>query len=549
MSDSGVRRAPVEPGDAARAYNDRTKFRYELDTGGNEEIVTGLPPDRLPALGAQDPANEPRLFKIYRDLEPIPLASLPIEASISALDALTANGARASGVVIPDIDLLARILQRSNGILKRGISHRGKVVDYRAAGQTGARFHLELYLVTGDLPGLDAGVYHYAAHDHSLRRLRGGDYRAFVTEATGLEPATVTAPAILVFTSEFWRNAWRYLDHTWRQVYWDMGTMVTNTLAMAASVELPAEIVCGFADGEIESLLGIDPAYELVAGLVTLGRTDTIASTAPPIDRIDHAVEPLSPAPSPRFPVIEAAHAGTSLVTGDAVRTWRAATEAAAPFPVTAPPDSPAIALRPSSTSARSIEDVIEKRRSNRKYAEAIPVSFEDFSTVLTHAAGTPRLDVPFPPSDTYLIVNNIAEIEPGAYYFDRENSAIHLLKAGNFRDAAKRLCVGQDYPAEANLVAFGLADLEAIYRVYGDRGYRIALLEAAIFGGRMQLAAHALGLGAVGTGSPDDEVPLFFGPHASGKEWLFAAVFGIKCKPTARENAILTSFLDGDRS
>ena len=64
-----------------------------------------------------------------------------------------------------------------------------------------------------------------------------------------------------------------------------------------------------------------------------------------------------------------------------------------------------------------------------------------------------------------------------------------------------------------------------------------------------MQLAAHALGLGAVGTGSPDDEVPLFFGPHASGKEWLFAAVFGIKCKPTARENAILTSFLDGDRS
>ncbi|MCC6943789.1 MAG: hypothetical protein IT335_04370, partial [Thermomicrobiales bacterium] len=44
----------LRPGDAARAYNDRTKFRYELDTGGNEEIVTGLPPDRLPALGAQD---------------------------------------------------------------------------------------------------------------------------------------------------------------------------------------------------------------------------------------------------------------------------------------------------------------------------------------------------------------------------------------------------------------------------------------------------------------------------------------------------------------
>jgi len=541
--------APAHPGDAARAYNDRTKFRYELDAGGNEEIVTGLPPDRQPALGAQDPANEPRLFKIYRDLEPIPLASTPIEVSISALDALVADGSRASGVVIPTVDLLARILQRSNGILKRGVSHRGKVVDYRAAGQTGARFHLELYLVAGDLPGLDAGVYHYAAHDHSLRRLRNGDYRAFVTGATGNEPAAATAPAILVFTSEFWRNTWRYLDHTYRQVYWDMGTMVTNTLAMAASVELPAEIVCGFADSEIEKLLGIDSAYEVIAGLVTLGRTDTIAPAAPPLDPIDHAVEPLSPVPSPRFPVIEAAYSGTSFSTGDAVREWRAAIEGATPFSTTSPTDTPAIALRPSSASARSIEDVIEKRRSNRKYAEEIPVSFEDFSTVLTHAASAPRLDVPFPQSDTYLLVNNIAEIEPGAYYFDRENNAIHLLKAGNFREAAKRLCVGQDYPAEANLVAFGLADLEAIYRVYGDRGYRIALLEAAIFGGRMQLAAHALGLGAVGTGSPDEDVPVFFGPHASGKEWLFAAVFGIKRKPTAHENAILTSFLDGERS
>ena len=167
----------------------------------------------------------------------------------------------------------------------------------------------------------------------------------------------------------------------------------------------------------------------------------------------------------------------------------------------------------------------------------------------MTHAAAAPPLDVPFPPSDVYLIVNNVAELEPGAYFYDRQANALHLLKAGNMRDAAKRLAMDQQYAADANVVVFGLIDLEAIYPVYGDRGYRIALFEAALFGGRLQLAAHALGLGAVGSGSPDDEVPAFFGPHAAGKEFLFVAVFGVKRKPTDAEHAEATRFLNADRA
>ena len=77
----------------------------------------------------------------------------------------------------------------------------GREIEFRAAGCTGARYHLELYLVCGDLPGLAAGVYHYAAHDHSLRQLRAGDYREAVIEATGQEPATAAAPVIAIWTS------------------------------------------------------------------------------------------------------------------------------------------------------------------------------------------------------------------------------------------------------------------------------------------------------------------------------------------------------------
>jgi SagB-type dehydrogenase family enzyme len=234
---------------------------------------------------------------------------------------------------------------------------------------------------------------------------------------------------------------------------------------------------------------------------------------------------------------------------GEAAQDWRASIAAAPAIPLTAPPDSPAIPLRVDSRTDRTIEDVIERRRSNRHYAAEMAVSLEDFSTVLHAASSAPSLDVPFPPSDIYLIVNNVESLEPGSYYFDRATQSVHLLQSGDLRANAERLAMGQHYAADANVVAFGLADLEAIYRVYGDRGYRMALFEAALFGGRIQLAAHALGLGAVGSGSPDDEVTAFFSPHCTGKDYLFVEVFGVKRKPTAEENTESTRFLNRDRA
>jgi SagB-type dehydrogenase family enzyme len=262
-----------KPGDAARDYHERSKWWLLIGPDGSEQILAGIPPDLGPALGAQAPANEPKLFKVYRNAPEVPTGARPIETVGTALAALASDGREPDGDVIPDLPTIGALLQRSNGILKTWTSPWGKEVAFRAAGQTGARFHLELYLVTGDLPELAAGVYHFDAQANTLRTLRLGDYRGFVVEATGHEPAAAAAPAILIVTSQLWRNAWRYLDHAFRHVFWDMGTMLTNTLAMAAGAEVPAEVVFGFAEGDIEQLLGIDGKDELVAGLVALGRT------------------------------------------------------------------------------------------------------------------------------------------------------------------------------------------------------------------------------------------------------------------------------------
>jgi nitroreductase len=47
--------------------------------------------------------------------------------------------------------------------------------------------------------------------------------------------------------------------------------------------------------------------------------------------------------------------------------------------------------------------------------------------------------------------------------------------------------------------------------------------LEAGIAGGRLYLAAYALGLGATGLTFYDDAVSRFFAPDAEGEEGIFA--------------------------
>ena len=71
-----------------------------------------------------------------------------------------------------------------------------------------------------------------------------------------------------------------------------------------------------------------------------------------------------------------------------------------------------------------------------------------------------------------------------------------------------------------------------------------MAQLEAALFAGKLQLAAHALGLGAVGSTSVDDAVTAFFAPHAAGKSFMFVAVFGRRRRASTAETTESTGFL-----
>jgi len=520
----------------ALEFHDLTKYYKIRRDDGSLESYMGEPPNLGPGIGEQSPTNEPIPYKIYTDLEPIELPADVDEARMPGLEAIAATGDVDTEHAVPTLEDMARICLLSNGILKRGSHGTGRVIEYRAAGGTGARYHLELYLVCGDVPGLSAGVYHYAANDHTFRQLRAGDFRRELVEATGSEPSVEQAPVTMICTSTFWRNAWRYLNRAYRHAYWDMGTTLTNVLALAASSRLPAKVVFGFVDDQVNRLIDVDGEREAALSMVTLGRTSEVIPDAPAVDKLDHPTQPLS-SDEIDFPDMYRMHRESALLTGEEVAQWRAM-----PLARTLPePTGRVTELRPIDLSAldtRSIDQVIRRRRSVRHYDIDEPAPFDAFSTLLDISSCGFRADCldhnAVPLNDRYLIVHNVEGLEPGTYIHHPDRGVIEMLSAGRYRDDAARLASGQQYAADAHVNFYSLVDLGPVLQRFGNRGYRVAQTEGSLLASKLHLAAHAVGLGAVGSTSVDNEVIDFFSPHAAGKSYMFILTFGVRRRRTA---------------
>jgi SagB-type dehydrogenase family enzyme len=179
----------------------------------------------------------------------------------------------------------------------------------------------------------------------------------------------------------------------------------------------------------------------------------------------------------------------------------------------------------------KTIANVIMRRGSTRAFDAKRAIGFDQLSTVLSTTTGRFPVDFLGPKRSTlldlYLIVNAVEGLESGTYYLHREQGALEHLAGGEFRARAGRLGLDQDLPADAAVNVYALCALHPILERLGNRGYRAAQMEGGILGGRLYLAAYALGLGATGLTFYDDEVIEFFSPHAAGKDVMFLTAIG----------------------
>jgi hypothetical protein len=156
--------------DAAWQYHNGTKHSYQ-------SVRTS--PHYL------DWDNQPIPLKIYSALEPIPLPEHLSSSGAPALSAIASNPVETA--VTPTRQSLAEVLFLSAGVTRRRAYPGGEML-FRAAACTGALYHIDLYLVCGALADLEAGVYHFSPQDFALRKLRAGNFRSLLVDASGGNP-------------------------------------------------------------------------------------------------------------------------------------------------------------------------------------------------------------------------------------------------------------------------------------------------------------------------------------------------------------------------
>lgn len=142
---------------------------------------------------------------------------------------------------------------------------------HRTAPSAGATYPLEVYLVTGDVKNLSAGVYRYRPDQHRLEAVSDGDIRRRLAEAAVDQQWVSQAAMVVVIAAVFERTTARYGKRGERYVHMEAGHAAENLLLEATALGLGATPVGAFNDSEVSRLLRL-PAGETPLYLIPVGR-------------------------------------------------------------------------------------------------------------------------------------------------------------------------------------------------------------------------------------------------------------------------------------
>jgi hypothetical protein len=444
----------MAPGDTARLYHRLSSY------SGDPGVEWPTPIDHPLVLQDFAPNHRPT-FPAHRKRYPdglpsveLPAAWAPVHAP--TIDLLAGRHPTAAGPL--DLGGLARLLHLSAGVVRVAVRRDGRRFLFRPAGSAGGLFPLEVYVAARGVSGLRDGVYWYDPMEHSVRLIG--------------PPAIGEATAIIV-TGIPWRTGWRYAERGFRHIYWDAGTMLANTLALAESSGYGPDLLTRFPDRAVARLVGADGTQEFPVAIVTLG------GGAPAIDPAgDAATGSIDVAPV-EFPLVTLAqHAGDDERLGE---PWPIARPVEGDLPV-----------------ADDLDAVIMRRGSARTLDGGAAVDVGTFERSLAVSLRGTRVP-------QFIAVHAVEGLEAGLY---RWPDLQRPLRSGLLRDELWVACYGQDLGRDASFVVISAVDLDGL----DDRGYRDAQLDAGIVEGRLHLAAYALGLGASGMTFLDSEIPALLG-------------------------------------
>ena len=182
-------------------------------------------------------------------------------------------------------------------------------------------------------------------------------------------------------------------------------------------------------------------------------------------------------------------------------------------------PDSKVIELPDFNINSNlSFIEILKKRKSVRSYSSR-PLELEKLSFLLWASTGIQRIEYGYEfrtapsagalyPIETYLIINNVLNLEEGIYHYNIEKHYLELIKTGNFKREISLDALHQYFLSEAPVIFIWSAIFYRSKWKYKERAYRYIFIDAGHIAQNLALSAIYAGLSSCQIGAFfDDEV------------------------------------------
>lgn len=186
-----------------------------------------------------------------------------------------------------------------------------------------------------------------------------------------------------------------------------------------------------------------------------------------------------------------------------------------------------------------TLDKILSDRKSVRRF-QAEPLSPGQLSYLLWASDGIQRSEQGYEfrtapsagalyPIETYIVANDVSDLEPGVYHYGLREHALERIRTGDHREQIAAAALGQTTCAKAPAVFAWTAIFARATCKYGQRAYRYIYLDAGHIAENLALAAVSLGLGTCQIGALfDDEVNKLLGVDGVRESIVYMSVVGV---------------------
>jgi SagB-type dehydrogenase family enzyme len=204
-----------------------------------------------------------KAYKEYPDAELIKLPK-PEYRGITVEEALLKRRSRRNYSDKPlSIAYLSQLIFAAGGITSES--------GGRTAPAAGGNHSIEIYMIVNNVEGLEPGIYHYAVKQHSLEKIKSGNYSKYVIRSGSAQAMLGEADVTFVLAAVFDRIRQKYGERSFRYAYMEAGHVSQNIYLQAVSLGVGSVCVGEFFDEKVSELIGIDGIDEAVIYLHAVG--------------------------------------------------------------------------------------------------------------------------------------------------------------------------------------------------------------------------------------------------------------------------------------